>query len=401
VCETHQEISSPRSDSGYLPGDPFAEACDVFAGLRKSFHAEADQYLFEGIQITQKSRAWNDGKVTAHHGIIPTMQAVRVDALDEAEGNVYRVVVERYLMQFLPDHEYEAVKLELEANGTSLEATGRKTVIAGWKSLEMADSDRVDPPIPYLNKGDRVAIEQAKVTDRQTKPPARYTEGTLIRGMTRLASEVDDPDMRAIPREHDGLGTEATRAEIIQTLKNRGFIEVRRKSLCSTSRGRELIAAIPKQLKDPSTTAVMERMLGEVEAGKLSLAQFMARQQELVAGWIGDAREALLSGQAQGNEAGIGPSEQPSGQDLGNCPECGSPLAGRRGKFGSFVGCSRYPECRYIRRGKNGTGKRSTGPAGKTCVRCGSPMVMRRSRRGPFLGCSAYPKCRHTMPMQG
>jgi len=401
LYEKHKAISYPRSDSGYLPEDQFAEACDVVAGLRKSFHAEADQYLFEGIQITQKSRAWNDGKVTAHHGIIPTMQAVRVDALDEAEGNVYRVVVERYLMQFLPDHEYEAVKLELEANGTSLEATGRKTVIAGWKSLEMADSDRVDPPIPYLNKGDRVAIEQAKVTDRQTKPPARYTEGTLIRGMTRIASEVDDPGMRAILREHDGIGTEATRAEIIQTLKSRGFVEARGKSLQSTARGRELIAALPEDLKDPSTTAVMERLLSEVAAGEASLAQFMARQEALVAEWVRDAKNRMPPGRTQAHEAGIGPSEQPSGQDLGNCPECGSPLAGRRGKFGSFVGCSRYPECRYIRRGKNGTGKRSTGPAGKTCVRCGSPMVMRRSRRGSFLGCSAYPKCRHTMPMQG
>ena len=400
LYEKHKAISYPRSDSGYLPEDQFAEAGDVIVALQKSLGASGCGHLFEGIDLAQKSRAWNDARVTAHHGIIPTLQVVDAGKLDEAERNVHRVVAERYLMQFLPDHEYESVKLELDADGVKLEATGKKTLIAGWKAIEGEKPEREDPPVPHLEKGEAVAIDSTKVTDRQTKPPARYTEGTLIRAMTRVAAEVEDPGMRAILREHDGIGTEATRAEIIQTLKSRGFIEVRRKSLHSTPRGRELIAAIPKELKDPSTTAVMERMLSEVAEGKTSLAQFMARQQELVTEWVEDARNRMPSGRAQPNTPG-GARVAQSNPKLGECPQCGKPLMSRRGKFGVFVGCSGYPDCRYIRKSGEKADRKPATATGRTCVVCGSAMVVRKGRKGEFLGCSTYPRCRHTAQLGG
>ncbi len=402
LYEKHKVISYPRSDSGYLPEDQFTEASKVIGGLRKSFGSNEYMYLFDGLDMARKSRAWNDAKVTAHHGIVPTMQLVQINSLGEPERNIYRVIAERYLMQFLTDHEYESVKLKLDAGGVNLEASGKQTMIGGWKALEQSEAERVDPPIPYLNEGETVAINHATVMDRQTKPPARYTEGTLIKGMTRIAAEVENPDIRAILREHDGIGTEATRAEIIQTLKNRGFIEVRKKSLYSTPKGRELIAAIPKELTDPSTTAVMERLLSEVEAGKTSLAQFMAQQQELVNNWISNAKEALRASGSPPSESSRIQSAPQSEQNLGNCPDCDSPLAKRRGKYGVFVGCSNYSDCRYIRKGKNGATQQKTQfSTEKICIQCGSPMVVRNGKRGPFLGCSSYPKCRQTAQMKG
>jgi len=401
LYEKHKAISYPRSDSGYLPEDQFAEAGGVIAALRKSLGASGCGHLFEGIDPARKSRAWNDARVTAHHGIIPTLQAVDAVRLDEAERNIYRAVAERYLMQFLPDHEYEAVRLELDAGGTTLEAKGKKTLIAGWKAIEGGKPEPEAPPVPHLRRGEAVAIENAKVTERQTKPPARHTEGTLIRAMTRVAAEVEDPGMRAILREHDGIGTEATRAEIIQTLKSRGFVEARGKSLQSTARGRELIAAVPEDLKDPSTTAVMERMLSEVAEGKASLAQFMARQEELVAEWVREARSRMPSGRAQPDAPGGAPAPAQKDPNLGECPECGKALQRRRGKFGAFVGCSGYPDCRYIRKGGQGASRQPAKPSGKACAVCGSAMVVRKGRRGEFLGCSNYPRCRHTAQAGG
>ncbi|MYB34726.1 MAG: hypothetical protein F4X92_06315, partial [Gammaproteobacteria bacterium] len=391
--------------------------------LQKSLGASGCGHLFKGIDPARKSRAWNNAKVSAHHGIIPTLQAVDAGKLDEAERNVHRVIAERYLMQFLPDHEYEAVKLELDADRERLEASGKRTLIAGWKAVESGNREQEDAPggtergedapVPWLERGETVAIEGAEVTDRQTRPPARYTEGTLIRAMTRVAAEVEDAAMKKILREQDGIGTEATRAEIIQTLKERRFIEARGKALQSTARGRELIAAIPDDLKDPCTTAVMERMLSEVAEGKTSLAQFMHRQQELVAEWVKDARNRMPSGQAQpepprGTPSGRPQSNAPGGgtppgadPKLGECPECGRPLASKRGKFGTFVGCTGYPDCRYIRKRENGAGRKPAKPSGRTCAVCGSAMVVRKGKRGDFLGCSAFPRCRHTAQVRG
>ena len=402
LYERHKAISYPRADSGYLPEDQFAEAGGVIAALRTSFGATGAGQLFEGIELAQKSRAWNDAKVGAHHGIIPTLQAVDVGKLDAAERKVHRVVAERYLMQFLPDHEYEAVRLELEAGGVQLAAAGRQTLHAGWKAIEGGKPAQEEPPVPHIAQGEVVAIGKVEVAERQTRPAARYTEGTLIRAMTRVAAEVEDAAMKQILRAQDGLGTEATRAGILETLKERGFIEARGKSLYSTAKGRQLIAAVPDALKDPATTAVMERMLGEVAAGKTSLAQFMARQQELVAAWVADARKQMPAGRAQPDAPGTTrPRETASAAGLGECPECGKPLQQRRGKFGLFVGCSGYPDCRYIRRREHGAGRQAAKPSGRTCVACGSAMVVRKGKRGPFLGCSTYPRCRYTAQVGG
>ena len=388
LYEKHKAITYPRTDCGYLPEDQHADAKSVIAALKTSFAGEGK--IFDSVEPERKSSAWNDTKVTAHHGMIPTLKTQQTGSLTDPERNIFREIGLRYLMQFCPDHVFEQISLDIEAGGERLAAKGREIVTAGWKAL-MATQDGQKPPecVPLLAKGEAVVIEDAQVVDRQTKPPARFTEGTLIKAMTRIAAEVADSDMRAILREHDGIGTEATRAEIIQTLKNREYIQTRKKVLLSTKKGRELIAAIPGDLKDPATTALMERMLAEVAEGTVPLEAFLKRQGELVAKWVENAKN--------GTAVHGGPPPGRDGKtELGPCPKCGQELRKRRGKFGAFVGCSGYPKCGYIQKREKSASRQASGKTGKVCSVCGNAMIVRKGLRGKFLGCSAYPQCRHT-----
>ncbi|MXX16109.1 MAG: hypothetical protein F4Z52_02495, partial [Gammaproteobacteria bacterium] len=355
-----------------------------------------------------------------------------LDAMSEEERNVFMQVAFRYALQFWPDHEFVATKLVIEAAGHTLKASGREPVVMGWKELTARKSGKPDTdpdaasedekgPVPFIAEGEPVLISQADILEKRTKPPAPYTEGTLIRAMTNIASEVRDPEMRKLLREHDGIGTEATRAGIIQLLKDREFIRAEKKKLRSTETGRDLIQALPEEVRDPAGTALMERRLAEVEAGRLSLDDYLEEQVRHVAGLVRAAREARLTG--PGRPAGSGPSvagspenrkEPEETESPGSCPECGKALRQRKGKFGPFIGCTGYPECSYIQRdgkrsagGKRGSGSRS-GSAGRRpkpavrddvqCPECGKPMVERKSDKGPFFGCSGFPKCRGTRP---
>lgn len=406
LYEKHKAVTYPRTDCRHLPQDQHAEAGAVISGLKATFSGEDSSRMFDGIDIELRSPAWNDSKVTAHHGMIPTARSARLESMSGSERNLFREIAVRYLMQFRPEHVYELTTLKIRVGDNLLQARGRKTVIAGWKALAVSsDEDKPAPAVPFIARGESVGIAEAEVADRKTRPPAPYTEGTLIRAMTRIAAEVEDPDIRAVLREHDGIGTEATRADIIQTLKSRGYVEARKKSLRSTIKGRDLVAALPKELKDPATTALMERMLTEVAEGKSTLEGFMDRQSRFVTGLVEAARRQSggAAGAGSGQVAHRGPpSGGPGGaaddqgdEPLGSCPECGKRLRRRSGKFGPFVGCSGYPECGYIRKRQGGSAKPAR-KTGRDCEKCGRAMVVRKGKRGPFLGCSGYPECTNT-----
>ena len=419
LYEKHKAITYPRTDTGYLPEDQHAEAGSVCNALSQSLAGSSQdvsselEKAMEGADLALKSPAWNDRKVTAHHGMIPTVQPARFDAMSDEERNVFIEIAFRYLLQFWPDHEYVATKLVIDAAGHTLKASGREPVVMGWKELT-ARKPKEDPdgageeeefgPVPFIPEGEPVLISQADILDKKTRPPAPFTEGTLIKAMTNIASEVSDPEMKKLLREHDGIGTEATRAGIIQTLKQRKFIEPVKKKLRSTETGRSLIAALPDEVKDPAGTALMERQLSVVAAGNLSLDDYLEEQARHVAGLVQAAREKQsLVPRSQSAPSGSSDTAQhEKSEAIGPCPECGKALRQRKGKYGPFIGCSGYPECSYIRRdGKRSAGANGPGPGPVVrddilCPECGKPMIERRGRKGLFLGCTGFPKCRGT-----
>lgn len=284
LYEIHKATTYPRTDCGWLPVSMHDEAPQVLAALVTSDASLSG--IVNQLNPQQRSRIWNNGKITAHHGIIPARQAVDLARMSDDERKVYGLIRSHFLAQFLPDYEANKTELRLHCAGETLEAKGTTPVVSGWRQLFMREVDEVKPEetqrIPALRQGQTCHLEQVDVRARQTQPPEHYTEGTLIAAMKNAARFVTDERLKQRLKENAGIGTEATRAGIIQTLLKRGYLEKRRRFLLATDTARTLIDTLPDTLKDPGTTALQEQRLDEVAAGKMTLEEFMTQQQHTV-----------------------------------------------------------------------------------------------------------------------
>jgi DNA topoisomerase-3 len=232
-----------------------------------------------------QSRVWNDAKIAAHHAIIPTSSKVNVQEMSEIDRKIYDLIRRRYLAQFYPPHEYEQTQIEARFGAERFTAIGRVPVVTGWRAVfvEASDPDeenREASSLPAIAVGDVLDCLSAEVQAKQTQPPAHYTEGTLIQAMKSVAKLVTDARLKQILRDTAGIGTEATRASIIETLVQREYVvrQGRKKGLVSTTKGRMLIDVLPAPVKDPAMTALWEQALEEIAAGRAPLAPFMNQQ---------------------------------------------------------------------------------------------------------------------------
>lgn len=255
--------------------------------------------VIANADLKLRSRAWNDSKITAHHAIIPTSAPVRVADMGEDDRRVYDLVVRRYLAQFYPNYDYDQTRIEARFGQEVFVAMGITLVATGWKAVlvEAAEGEEDSEgatPLPRLSQGDTLSCLSAKVDAKQTKPPPRYTEGTLLQAMKSVGARVDDPALKKILRDTAGIGTEATRASIIETLVQRAYIERqgKKKSLVSTAKGRQLIDALPAPVKDPATTALWEQALEEIAAGRAPMGPFLERQASWVRQIVERARQS-------------------------------------------------------------------------------------------------------------
>lgn len=305
--------------------------------------------LLSGLNTSFVSRIWDDKKITAHHGIIPTRNAFQLSALSDAERRVYMLIRRNYLAQFLPLHESDITRLQFDIGGQLFRTTGRTEVIKGWKALfgkdeeESAGDDDASIELPPLRKGERCGVSGAEVVQQMTRPPAHYTFATLIGAMMNASAFVTDIALRKVLKDNAGLGTEATRAGIVEQLLNRGFIVRKGKQLRATELGADVIDALPSQLTDPGMTALWEQALDEVAAGRLSLNDFLQRQVE----WT---RKLVSQGGQQRVSIRVPPTPP--------CPLCGGKTRLRKGQKGDFWGCHRYPDCKGII--NSDTGKRKS-----------------------------------------
>jgi DNA topoisomerase-3 len=359
LYESHKAVTYPRTDCPYLPESMLAEASAVLEAMTRS-----DPELVHTVSnadLNLRSRAWNDGKITAHHAIIPTTAPADITRMSDGERKVYDLIRRRYLAQFYPAHEFDKTLACLSVEQNIFKATGRRIVADGWKSLyqssrEDGDDDADAQELPHLTRGATCPVVEAEVAAKHTKPPARFTEGTLIAAMKNVSKLITDERLRKVLRETSGIGTEATRAGIIKTLLDRGFMLKRQKNLISTDTGRALVDALPDPVKDPGTTALWEQALDDIAQGRGHLDEFVRRQAEWVAAMVTHAKQS-------GDLGGMSVEQHP-------CPECGKPLRRRKGKSGVFWGCSGYPECKVSLPDSGGKPGRRRDEAVGTC-QCG------------------------------
>ncbi|AAU37337.1 DNA topoisomerase III [[Mannheimia] succiniciproducens] len=281
LYETHKLITYPRSDCRYLPNEHFAERMPVLNAI--STHCKEYQPLPEVLNTEQKNRCWNDKKVEAHHAIIPTAKNRPVN-LNSQELNIYTLIARQYLMQFCPDAEYRKSKISLKIAGGNFVAQARNLQIAGWKELlgKEDENEQLEPSLPIVKKGQQLFCEKGEVISKKTQPPKPFTDVTLLSAMTGIARFVQDKELKKILRETDGLGTEATRAGIIELLFKRGFLYKKGRNIHSSEAGRILIQALPDMATQPDMTAQWEAQLDGISRKQASYQQFMATLTELL-----------------------------------------------------------------------------------------------------------------------
>ncbi len=283
LYETHKLITYPRSDCGYLPLSQHAEASAILVALGRADPGLAG--LLAHLDPQRRSRAWNDAKVSAHHGIIPTAAAQNLERLAGKQRAVYTLIRARYLAQFLPNHEYDRTQADFDCAGQALRAVGKVIVESGWRralpeALTPAKGREAPPAqaLPALREGQDCAVVDVTLKDLWTQPPKPFTEGDLIKAMKNVAKLVDDPRLKQKLKDTTGIGTEATRAGIIQGLLDRGYLLKQGKALAATPAAFSLIDAVPRAIADPGTTAIWEQALDMVQSGEMSLDEFVAKQ---------------------------------------------------------------------------------------------------------------------------
>ena len=284
LYETHKLLTYPRTDSRYITKDVVPTLTERLKAIAVGPYREAANALIRGRSIETKYIV-NDAKVTDHHAIIPTEQYVDLNRLTRDERNIYDLVVRRFLAVLSPACEYDEVQVKATFGRHNFYAKGQIMRSPGWKSAyNQADADDEDEEnegtLPVINQGAPAFAKDCKVLTKQTKPPARYTEATLLTAMANPSCQIDSGELRDVLKTSGGLGTPATRADIIEKLFDSFCVERREKEIVPTSKGRQLIGIVPADLKSAELTAKWEQRLSMIAEGKENDRQFIAEMRK-------------------------------------------------------------------------------------------------------------------------
>ena len=323
-------VTYPRTDSQYLSDDMEGTARNVIEAIFNSLLFEQNIMFNPDVK-----KVLNSKKVTDHHAIIPTMEIVKQDlkAIPESEMKILSLCANRLLCATAEKHIYNSTKAELTCNGMIFKVSGKEIWKNGWKDFEnlfknsykttedKKDSDDTKK-LPELTEGMTIEVEQTKVSEHFTQPPKHYTEDSLLSAMERAGSEDMDDDV-----ERKGLGTPATRADIIEKLVKDGFVKREKKQMIPTEDGMKLITVLPDVVKSPKLTADWENELTQVSKGEVSAGQFMAGIKAMVSDLVKTYHSVS---DEQKNMFGAGNTQEV----VGTCPKCGGDVV--KGKFGAY-----------------------------------------------------------------
>ena len=331
----------PRSDCEYLPENQYEDATEIIGHL-KDLPVKGFAALVKKADTSIRSKAWNDKKISAHHAIIPTRIRADFEKLVEAEKNLYLLVAQAYLAQFYPAYEYKSTKVVISFADEKFIGKGRCVLEQGWKEIygnvSREENDEEELALPSLKQGEPVKYVAGEILEKTTKPPLKFTASTLLQAMKEIYKYVHNDALKGELKECSGIGTEATRAGIIEKLQTAGFLTLTGKYFEPTEKARTAAKILPEEMTYPDTTAIWEKSLEEVAQGAKSFEEFYQNQ---------------LSGLSELLEKAKATRISPSANAV-ICPSCGKSMVRRNGKNGYFWGCSGYPECRTTARDFNG-----------------------------------------------
>ena len=325
----------PRSDCEYLPENQFADSKEILGHLKDLPNFSE---LVRNADTSIHSKAWNDKKISAHHAIIPTRIKADFENLNAVEQNLYVMVSQAYLAQFYPVHEYKATTVTISFADEKFVGKGKRVTKLGWKAIYKnvvkSESEEAESVLPPVKENESVKYVSGNIAVKTTKPPTRFTPSTLLQAMKEIYKYVKDDALKAELKECSGIGTEATRAGIIEKLQDNGFLKLAGKFFEPTEKARMAVKILPDEMIFPDTTAVWEKELEQVATGEETFDEFYREQLTDLAKLLDKAKSAKIKPSA--------------GTVL--CPNCGKVMIRRKGKNGFFWGCSGYPECKTTAR---------------------------------------------------
>ena len=373
LYEQHKVLTYPRTDSRYISSDIVGtlperlKACGV-----GEYRPLAHKILNKPIKSTKAFV--DDSKVSDHHAIIPTESYVNFSAFTDKERKIYDLVVKRFLAVLFPAFEYEQLTLRTKIGDETFVARGKTILHSGWKEVyenRFEDDDAVEDLkeqiLPRIEKGDTLSVKLIAQTSGQTKPPARFNEATLLSAMENPTKYMDTQNKQLADtlKSTGGLGTVATRADIIDKLFNSFLIEKRGKDIHITSKGRQLLDLVPEELKSPTLTAEWEQKLEAIAKGKLKKEIFISEMKNYTKEIVAE----IKSSDKKYKHENISTK---------TCPDCGKPMLEVNGKKGKMLVCQDR-ECGHRKNVSRTTNAR--------CPQCKKKLELRGEGDGQIFAC--------------
>lgn len=373
LYEQHKVLTYPRTDSRYISSDIVGtlperlKACGV-----GEYRPLAHKVLQKPVK-SNKSFV-DDSKVSDHHAIIPTESYVNFSAFTDKERKIYDLVVKRFLAVLFPAFEYEQLTLRTKIGDETFIARGKTILHAGWKEVyanrfedDDANDDVKEQILPRIEKGDTLNIKLIVQTSGQTKAPARFNEATLLSAMENPTKYMDTQNKQLADtlKSTGGLGTVATRADIIDKLFNSFLLEKRGKDIHITSKGRQLLDLVPEELKSPTLTGEWEQKLEAIAKGKLKKEVFISEMKNYTKEIVAE----IKSSDKKYKHDNISTK---------SCPDCGKPMLEVNGKKGKMLVCQDR-ECGHRKNVSRTTNAR--------CPQCKKKLELRGEGAGQIFAC--------------
>ncbi|PGK44571.1 DNA topoisomerase III [Bacillus thuringiensis] len=373
LYEQHKVLTYPRTDSRYISSDIVGtlperlKACGV-----GEYRPLAHKVLQKPIKANKSFV--DDSKVSDHHAIIPTEGYVNFSAFTDKERKIYDLVVKRFLAVLFPAFEYEQLTLRTKVGSETFIARGKTILHAGWKEVyenRFEDDDVTDDVkeqiLPHIEKGDTLTVKLLMQTSGQTKAPARFNEATLLSAMENPTKYMDTQNKQLADtlKSTGGLGTVATRADIIDKLFNSFLIEKRGKDIHITSKGRQLLDLVPEELKSPTLTGEWEQKLEAIAKGKLKKEVFISEMKNYTKEIVSE----IKSSDKKYKHDNISTK---------SCPDCGKPMLEVNGKKGKMLVCQDR-ECGHRKNVSRTTNAR--------CPQCKKKLELRGEGAGQIFAC--------------
>jgi len=370
LYERYKIVTYPRTDSKHLTSDMRDTLKDRIKAVQMGPYRSAASMILKNPVAPQKG-VIDDAKVSDHHAIIPTEETPPLHDLSDKEHKLYDMIVKRFLAVFYPQYEFDQTTVKLTAGGETFQAKGNTVRNEGWKRIYKDEDDSNDTTLPAFEKDRKLTLKGIALTDGKTKPPAFFNEGTLLGAMENPAQFMSGETKEVIQTlgEAGGLGTVATRADVIDKLFNTFLIEKKGKDLTITSKGRQLLELVPEDLKSPKLTADWEQQLTKIAKGQLKKEQFITEMIAFAEKSVSDIKKSDKKFK----------HDNISGK---MCPDCGKPLLEVNGKRGKMNVCQDR-ECGYKKQVAMQTNAR--------CPNCHKKLELQGEGDGKIFVC----KCGH------